>query len=107
MATEDEIRTWCYKLGNGRLEQSGVEVKVEVKSQPAGFSGFRIHLYTNSRKEEAFDLLLQDADHCIEQGNCDKWKRQLDNAIDAIAPSGVGHPLRHNITPPPAFGTDE
>lgn len=106
MATKYEIRKWCYKLGEGRLEQSGVQVTVAVKTQPAGFSGFEIRLDQEGGGEAVFDLLEKDAERCIKQGACNRWKTQLNYAINT-ALSGVGPTVGPKIPPPSSFGIEE
>jgi hypothetical protein len=84
MPTRDEIRTWCYGLGDGRLEENGIEVEIDVGSRtgPSGLSGFSIGLHSRDGKAAEFNLASKLADVCIRQGKCDKWKKRLHAAID-------------------------
>ena len=84
MTTKDEIRTWCYQLGDGRLEENGIKVEVAVASRtgPSDLSGFSIGLHSRDGKAAEFNLASKLADVCIRQGKCDKWKKRLHAAID-------------------------
>lgn len=87
MTTKDEIHTWCHKLGDGRLEESGIEVKVAPRTESAQFSGFSVGLRPKSGKPVEFELSSSVADICIRRGQCEIWKGRLHDAI-AVALSG-------------------
>jgi hypothetical protein len=86
MATKDEIRTWCYKLGDGKLEKNGIEVNVTLKNKPTQFSEFSIRLRPKNREPVEFNLPFMVAVICIGRGKCDTWRERLHAGIaEAIA----------------------